>query len=384
MKNRFKEHLTINIRKLGFSMVSTKLPPGFNRLCAFAITLVVLSIPQSTLSAQELDRHEIYDLRVGVERHYASCAGLTGACPTGGSGLPATERVIEHTDVNGNVYAVVTLTTWVWERESNDVIIHAIDTTLYRMEGSVLLEYMGGADIPVFDFGFSKGDSIMNIIGHYIVEQDDVRSLYGVDQDGVASVILIDTLLQFSDGISRNVLWGDDTLRIGENVYPPPTVLEFDFSHPVWDKIPIPQYNFHQPFYYISGIGVILTPYNHRKRMMCGFKTPDGDHFGCFAPRHVSVIDEPVDVPTERMLLQNYPNPFNPTTVIGYQLPQAEMVHLAVYDILGREVALLVDSHVSAGTHQVNFDGSNLSSGIYLYRLQAGNQVLTGKMMLMK
>jgi len=83
-------------------------------------------------------------------------------------------------------------------------------------------------------------------------------------------------------------------------------------------------------------------------------------------------------------LISNYPNPFNPTTVIRYELPEAGMVRLAVYDILGREVALLVNAQISAGAHQVNFDGRNLSSGIYLYRLEVGNQVLSGKMMLMK
>jgi hypothetical protein len=346
----------------------------------WSLIVVCIGVANSQIQAQ--NPHEIYDLRVGVERHYASnCVGFTAICLLSGSGLPVTEKVIEHVDVNGTVYAVVTLTEWVWERESNDAIIHAVDTTLYRMEGALLYENVGGTDIPVFDFGFSKGDSIMNIIGPY-VDEDDLQS-YVVSQDGVASVILIDTLLQFSDGLSRNVLWGDDTLTIGENVYPPPTVLEFDFSHPVWDKLPTPQYNFHQPFYYISGIGVILTPYNHRKVMMCGFKTSDGDHFGCYAPRHVSVID-PVDIPVDKMLLQNYPNPFNPSTVIGYELPEAAHVQLAVYDLLGREIAVLVNEITPAGRHQTVFNGQHLSSGIYVYRLQSGGQLLTGKMLLMK
>ncbi len=81
---------------------------------------------------------------------------------------------------------------------------------------------------------------------------------------------------------------------------------------------------------------------------------------------------------------QNYPNPFNPTTVIRYQLPASSQVSLKVYDVLGREVASLVDAEKNAGIHSVTFDGSNLSSGVYFYRLQAGNFSAMKKLMLVK
>jgi hypothetical protein len=79
-----------------------------------------------------------------------------------------------------------------------------------------------------------------------------------------------------------------------------------------------------------------------------------------------------------------YPNPFNPSTVIGYELPEAAHVQLAVYDLLGREVAVLVNEITPAGRHQAVFNGQHLSSGIYVYRLQSGGQLLTGRMLLMK
>jgi hypothetical protein len=83
-------------------------------------------------------------------------------------------------------------------------------------------------------------------------------------------------------------------------------------------------------------------------------------------------------------LMQNYPNPFNPSTVISYQLAVSSPVRLAVYDILGREVARLVDGREAAGEHHVNLDGSRLSSGIYFYKLQSGNFTETKKMVLLK
>ena len=90
------------------------------------------------------------------------------------------------------------------------------------------------------------------------------------------------------------------------------------------------------------------------------------------------------DLPTEVGLKQNYPNPFNPVTTIRYQLPADMHVELRVYNLLGQEVAILVNEQVSAGTHEVSFDGSRLSSGVYIYRLQAGGKAITNRMTLVK
>jgi hypothetical protein len=84
------------------------------------------------------------------------------------------------------------------------------------------------------------------------------------------------------------------------------------------------------------------------------------------------------------VLEQNYPNPFNPTTVVTYLLPVASNVKLIVYDLLGRPVATLVNERQAAGRHSVKFDAGGLSSGVYFYRLQAGNFVRTKKMILVQ
>ncbi len=89
-------------------------------------------------------------------------------------------------------------------------------------------------------------------------------------------------------------------------------------------------------------------------------------------------------IPAKYELTQNYPNPFNPTTNIRFSLPQASNVRLIVYNMLGQEVINLVNGFKDAGSYTVTLDGQNLASGIYIYRLEAGNQVISKKMTLLK
>ena len=94
-------------------------------------------------------------------------------------------------------------------------------------------------------------------------------------------------------------------------------------------------------------------------------------------------------VPSSYSLYQNYPNPFNPVTNIQFDIPskdksQNSKVKLVVYDILGKEIATLVNEQLQPGTYEVTFDGSNLVSGVYFYKLNSGDFSETKKMLLIK
>ena len=90
------------------------------------------------------------------------------------------------------------------------------------------------------------------------------------------------------------------------------------------------------------------------------------------------------ELPSEFHLRQNYPNPFNPSTTIKFELPKSSQVRLIVFDLFGREVSVLVNERKESGYHEIKFDGSNLATGVYFYRLQAGDLAQTKKLLLVK
>ncbi len=94
--------------------------------------------------------------------------------------------------------------------------------------------------------------------------------------------------------------------------------------------------------------------------------------------------DQEQEIPKEYSLNQNYPNPFNPNTTIRYQIPKNGIVTLKIYDVLGAEIATLVNEQKDAGKYEVNFNASRLASGVYIYKLQAGDFVSSKKMILLK
>jgi N-acetylmuramoyl-L-alanine amidase len=120
---------------------------------------------------------------------------------------------------------------------------------------------------------------------------------------------------------------------------------------------------------------------------------PEADQYGTIYVDNLAVVrtqdisvSAPIagDVPTQFVLQQNYPNPFNPTTTIPFEVPQAGQVSIRVYDILGKEVATLIDGDVASGRHEVSWNANDLPSGVYFARMEAGSARHTVKLVLLK
>lgn len=103
-----------------------------------------------------------------------------------------------------------------------------------------------------------------------------------------------------------------------------------------------------------------------------------------FQGQTTNIEGDPSELPDVFELRQNFPNPFNPAATIQFRLPVGGHVYIGVYDILGRRVAMLANGLFTAGSHSLQFDAENLASGLYLYRLQAGEVTISRKMMLVK
>ena len=114
------------------------------------------------------------------------------------------------------------------------------------------------------------------------------------------------------------------------------------------------------------------------------FTTASGFKIGYATSDPITGIADEGVVPEKYELSQNYPNPFNPVTVIRYSIPKAEEVSLVVYNLIGEEVAHLIDERKPAGSYTVKWNASDFASGIYFYRLQTGDFVQTRKMVLLK
>ncbi|HMQ70442.1 MAG TPA: T9SS type A sorting domain-containing protein, partial [Ignavibacteria bacterium] len=108
----------------------------------------------------------------------------------------------------------------------------------------------------------------------------------------------------------------------------------------------------------------------------------------CNAPLIVSIADNNSIFPKEIQLYQNYPNPFNPVTTINFSIPKQGNVKLEVYDVTGKKVKTLINGLRAAGNYTINFSategGSNLSSGVYFYRIESGDFIEVKRMILIK
>lgn len=143
-----------------------------------------------------------------------------------------------------------------------------------------------------------------------------------------------------------------------------------------------------EPIGFVQGHGNSNSPRNYEYTDLtppCGkvsYRLRQVDFDGKY--KFCGTLELVVDLPKQNSLLQNYPNPFNPATIIRYQLSQTAEVSLVVYDMAGREAAVLAKGQKSPGYYEVAFDGSRLASGIYVYMLKAGDFIQTKKLVLLK
>lgn len=142
----------------------------------------------------------------------------------------------------------------------------------------------------------------------------------------------------------------------------------------------------HETFFYVDRFGYIFSNSKIHPGVLVSFRSHLGQWFGVNPNKFPLSTDIPEvpDVPIGFSLEQNYPNPFNPSTVISFKLPVVGEVQVAVYDVLGRKVATLVNGTMSAGSHQITFEAGSLSSGVYVIRMQAGDFVDSRQIVLVK
>lgn len=133
----------------------------------------------------------------------------------------------------------------------------------------------------------------------------------------------------------------------------------------------------------MSGNGVSAMMVNQTSSDLI-IGTKEGKLFKIESSNGTTGVEDNAVIPTEYKLEQNYPNPFNPTTTIQFSIPENGVYNLKVYNILGEEVASLINGQLTAGVHKTTFDASKIASGVYIYRLSGGKVNISKKMILMK
>jgi hypothetical protein len=187
------------------------------------------------------------------------------------------------------------------------------------------------------------------------------------DEDSIAISAVIKTKSGVAEAL---VYWTTDT-TVGFNS----SSMQFVSGDSLVGYIPT-QLDSTVIYYYISATS------NSGKTSTKPIVAPDGFYKFMVENSVTDITDK--SQPEAFYLYQNYPNPFNPSTKIGFQISDFGFVTLKVYDVLGNEVASLVDDEKPAGTYEVEFNATGLSSGIYFYKLQAGSFIETKKMVLIK
>jgi hypothetical protein len=244
----------------------------------------------------------------------------------------------------------------------------------------------GGPSNNYYTYQEVIGDTILNNINYAVVKSNEFYSYKRADSN---LVYYFDTL-DSTENISLNYNW-----NIGDTVNPDPqnfSIVIDKSSTSIWGKtlrkICI------QRSYLISSYSI------NWYTEWIGLTSGEGHIPGIFytvtllaanienniyGDTTLLAIDYNTnEILSDFRLYQNYPNPFNPSTTIKYSIPNAGNISLKVYDVLGKEIATLVNEEKSSGNYEVEFNASNLTSGIYFYQLKTGNFIETKKMILLR
>ncbi|MBT8391626.1 MAG: T9SS type A sorting domain-containing protein [Ignavibacteriaceae bacterium] len=247
--------------------------------------------------------------------------------------------------------------------------------------------YLNGADIayqmadPTSPWYSSATQSFFNNYLHssYVLKEHSATITQGIDGDPITDSI---DVLRLTGGTGANTInhtngkYANQVNANGTNAH---SILNF------WLK-PDEYVAVRSVHNGMSGTGkVVFTAF--------GFETiANDDTRSLFAEKIIEWLSSPTNVeedpystfPVQFDLLQNYPNPFNPVTSIKFSVPETSPVTIKVFDVLGNEVAILVDEVKTAGSYKVFYDGSETSSGIYFYQMKAGNFISVKKMSVLK
>ncbi len=268
-----------------------------------------------------------------------------------------------------------------WAARSTTYFIEGSDSIFgrqyFREKGTEVLDQNG--EVNIFRVFWLRKDSVGN------VALGAMSTMSGSSNIDSATVVSIGNWFPnefLTKGYSRrypfgNQTWQDTVLSVTETVSVSAGIFNncLEYSETHFDSTGKAVFREFQ--YYAHGIGMVK---NVRTLPDSQTHTDELIEYSTTGV-HIGAVNQ---APQEFSLSQNFPNPFNPSTVIGYQVAKAGIVRLNVYDVLGREIAALVDEVKPAGSYTATFNAANVPSGVYFYRLQAGAFSETKKLMLLK
>ena len=295
-----------------------------------------------------------YNLDMGTTRYFNGCGGIMGACAGIVIREHARETVLDHVDIAGTTYARVE---WWHIAEYDDDQVADFERTdifYFRMDESRLLQRVNDSDTLIYDFGFQPGDELADFVGAVVGEPE-------YEEPSLPRYVQGNTVITAFDGREYRAVWGADGYEDG---MPAPVLL------PIVD--PEPGSTMFKPayldlFYYVEGLGVWFSSFNHWRMPMVGVRTGEQ-----VIGTPTSNEDPRVNIPLKVALHPSYPNPAAGRTNISFDTASAQQVRISLINVLGQVVMLAADEHMTAGTHRMGLDLSTVPAGVYFLRVEAG------------